>query len=293
MWQRKLAFLSITILASVSSVHADELADIKARGTLVCGTQNASEPYAFPDPTTRQIVGFDVDVCRTLAQGLGVKLEHRTLSTDARIPELKTHRVDVLAAAMAWLPARAAQVDYSDQYYVAPIRVLVRADSSIQNLDQLSGKKIAASEGSSIQNLDQLSGKKIAASEGSSSAAVSVTRLPNSNLLTFHDIPSAFLALQQGKVEGLVAGQNILARFANEAAQKGGPQYRLLAAPVYEERWGVVINKNEPALMAAVNKVLHDYDKSSGLQQSFDKWLGVNSPYKFTRDYKVEPIRTQ
>ncbi|TDG08334.1 transporter substrate-binding domain-containing protein [Paraburkholderia guartelaensis] len=274
MWQRKLAFLMITILAGVSSVHADELADIKARGTLVCGTQNASEPYAFPDPNTRQIVGFDVDVCRALAQGLGVKLEHRTLSTDARIPELKTHRVDVLAAAMAWLPARAAQVDYSDQYYVAPIRVLVRADSSIQNLEQLSGKKIAASE-------------------GSSSAAVSVTRLPNSNLLTFHDIPSAFLALQQGKVEGLVAGQNILARFANEAAQKGGPQYRLLAAPVYEERWGVVINKNEPALMAAVNKVLHDYDKSSGLQQSFDKWLGVNSPYKFTRDYKVEPIRTQ
>ncbi|SMG57858.1 transporter substrate-binding domain-containing protein [Paraburkholderia susongensis] len=275
MWQRKLAVLAITILAGVGSVHADELADIKARGTLVCGTQNASEPYAFPDPATRQIVGFDVDVCHALAQGLGVKLEHRTLSTDARIPELKTHRVDVLAAAMAWLPARAAQVDYSDQYYVAPIRVLVRADSPIQNLDQLSGKKIAASE-------------------GSSSAAVSVTRLPNSNLLTFHDIPSAFLALQQGKVEGLVAGQNILARFANEAAQKkGGPQYRMLAAPVYEERWGVVMNKNEPALMSAVNKILHEYDKSNGLQQSFDKWLGVNSPYKFTRDYRVEPIRTQ
>ncbi|WP_321946335.1 transporter substrate-binding domain-containing protein [Paraburkholderia sp. J10-1] len=274
MWQRKLAVLTITFLATFGRANADELADIKARGTLVCGTQNASEPYAFPDPATRQIVGFDVDVCRVLAQGLGVKLDHRTLSTDARIPELKTHRVDVLAAAMAWLPARAAQVDYSDQYYVAPIRVLVRADSSIQNLDQLNGKKIAASE-------------------GSSSAAVSVTRLPNSNLLTFHDIPSAFLALQQGKVDGLVAGQNILARFANEAAQKGGQQYRMLAAPVYEERWGVVMNKSEPALMAAVNKILHDYDKSSGLQQSFDKWLGVNSPYKFTRDYKVEPIRTQ
>ncbi|WP_321914542.1 MULTISPECIES: transporter substrate-binding domain-containing protein [unclassified Paraburkholderia] len=274
MWQRKLAVLTITFLATFGRANADELADIKARGTLVCGTQNASEPYAFPDPATRQIVGFDVDVCRVLAQGLGVKLDHRTLSTDARIPELKTHRVDVLAAAMAWLPARAAQVDYSDQYYVAPIRVLVRADSPIQNLDQLNGKKIAASE-------------------GSSSAAVSVTRLPNSNLLTFHDIPSAFLALQQGKVDGLVAGQNILARFANEAAQKGGQQYRMLAAPVYEERWGVVMNKSEPALMAAVNKILHDYDKSSGLQQSFDKWLGVNSPYKFTRDYKVEPIRTQ
>ena len=146
---------------------------------------------------------------------------------------------------------------------------------------------------SPVQTLDQLAGKKIAASEGSSSAAVSVTRLPDSNLLTFHDISSAFLALQQGKVEGLVAGQLILARFANEAATKGGQQYRLLAKPVFEERWGVVMNKGEPALREAVNKILLDYDKSNGLQESFDKWLGSKSAYKFTRDYKVEPIKVQ
>jgi polar amino acid transport system substrate-binding protein len=274
MWQQKLAVLMFAMLATAGIAHADALADIKARGTLVCGTQNASEPYAFPDAATRQVVGFDVDVCQALAQGLGVKLQHRSLSTDARIAELKTHRVDVLAAAVAWMPARAKQVDFSDQYFVAPIRVLVRAESPVQTLPQLAGKKIAASE-------------------GSSSAAVAVARLPDSNLLTFQDISSAYLALQQGKVEGLVAGQLILARFANEAAQKGGQQFRLLASPVFEERWGVVTNKNEPALMAAVNKILVDYEKSNELQASFDKWLGAKSVYKFTRDYRVEPIKVQ
>ncbi|GAB3626177.1 ABC transporter substrate-binding protein [Pandoraea terrae] len=263
---------TLALLTCAHAANADELADIKARGTLICGTQNASEPYAFPDTKTRQIVGFDVDVCNALAKGLGVKLQHRALSTEARIPELKTRRVDVLAAAVAWMPARAAQVDFSNQYFVAPIRVLVRADSPVKSLADLSGKKISASE-------------------GSSSSAVAVTRLPNSNLLTFHDISSAYLALQQGKVEGLVAGQLILARFAAEAAQKGGEQYRLLNEPVYEERWGVAMNRNEPALKAAVNQILADYEKSNGLQTSFDKWLGAQSVYKFTRDYKVEPIR--
>jgi len=273
MLKRKLGALLLALTTTVSLAHADELTDIKARGTLICGTQNASEPYAFPDAATRQIVGFDVDVCHALAQSLGVKLEHRALSTDARIPELKTHRVDVLAAAVAYMPARAAQVDFSYQYFVAPILVLVRADSPIKTLADLSGKKISASE-------------------GSSSAAVSVTKLPNSNLLTFHDISSAYLALQQSKVDGMVAGQLILSRFANEAAQKGGQQYRLLSEPVYEERWGVVMNKNEPALMAAVNKALINYEKSNELQTSFDQWLGVKSVYKFTRDYQVEPIKT-
>jgi polar amino acid transport system substrate-binding protein len=274
MWHRTLGAFTLAALTGATVAHADELADIKARGTLICGTQNASEPYAFPDTNTRQIVGFDVDVCNALAKGLGVKVQHRALSTDARIPELKTRRVDVLAAAVAWMPARAAQVDFSNQYFVAPIRVLVRADSPVKSLADLSGKKISASE-------------------GSSSAAVSVTRLPNSNLLTFHDISSAYLALQQGKVDGLVAGQLVLARFAAEAAQKGGKeQYRLLGEPVFEERWGVVMNRNEPALMAAVNQILVNYEKSNGLQTSFDKWLGARSVYKFTRDYKVEPIRT-
>ncbi|WP_034300124.1 transporter substrate-binding domain-containing protein [Herbaspirillum sp. RV1423] len=273
---KKSALLSqavcVLLLSTVGiTAHADQLADIKARGSLNCGTQNASEPYAFPDANTRQIVGFDVDICNALAKGLGVKLLHKPVSTDARIPELKTRRVDVLAAAMAYMPARASQVDFSYQYFVAPIKVLVRDSSPIKTAADLVGKKISASE-------------------GSSSAAVGAAKLPDSRMLTFHDISSGFLALQQGKVDGLVAGQLILTRFMREAEQKGGEQYRLLPGSIFEERVGVTINKNEPALMAAINQILQAYEKSGELQVSFDKWLGANSSYKMTRDYKVEPI---
>jgi len=191
--------------------HADQLADIKARGSLNCGTQNASRTVLPPGCQHRQIVGFDVDICNALAKGLGVKLQHKPVSTDARIPELKTRRVDVLAAAMAYMPARASQVDFSYQYFVAPIKVLVRDSSPIKTVADLTGKKISASE-------------------GSSSAAVGATKLPNSRMLTFHDISSGFLALQQGKVDGLVAGQLILTRFMRERRQKGG---RTIPAPCH------------------------------------------------------------
>ena len=265
------AACALMLGALATMAHADQLSDIKARGSLNCGTQNASEPYAFPDPATRQVVGFDVDICNALAKGLGVKLQHKPVSTDARIPELKTRRVDVLAASVAYMPARAAQVDFSNQYFVAPIKILVRDSSSIKTIADLAGKKISASE-------------------GSSSAALGTAKMPTSRLLTFHDISSGFLALQQGKVDGLIAGQLILSRFAREAAQNGGEQYRLLPGSLYEERIGAAINKNEPALLAAINQILLNYEKSGELQTSFDKWLGANSTYKMTRDYKVEPI---
>jgi len=94
---------------------------------------------------------------------------------------------------------------------VAPIKVLVRDSSPIKTVADLTGKKISASE-------------------GSSSAAVGATKLPNSRMLTFHDISSGFLALQQGKVDGLVAGQLILTRFMRERRQKGG---RTIPAPCH------------------------------------------------------------
>jgi len=42
--------------------------------------------------------------------------------------------------------------------------------------------------------------------------------------------------------------------------------------------------------MAAINQILQAYEKSGELQVSFDKWLGTNSSYKMTRDYKVDAI---
>jgi len=55
MWARNVAAGMMAALTLANLAHADALADIKSRGTLVCGTQNASEPYAFPDAATRQI----------------------------------------------------------------------------------------------------------------------------------------------------------------------------------------------------------------------------------------------
>ncbi len=81
--------------------HADVLDDVKARGKLICGTQSASAPVPYQDTATRSFVGCDVDMCAALAKGLGVALEHKPLSTGARIPgELKMNRV------ATWSPVR-------------------------------------------------------------------------------------------------------------------------------------------------------------------------------------------
>src|SRR4051812_38964767 len=71
---RKLPLISFALAAAAllgQSAYADQLADIKQKGTLVCGTLGTAEPFSFPNPQTRETQGYDVDFCTAVAKGLG------------------------------------------------------------------------------------------------------------------------------------------------------------------------------------------------------------------------------
>ncbi|MBC9906121.1 MULTISPECIES: transporter substrate-binding domain-containing protein [Achromobacter] len=262
--------VAIALALLATAAHAGDLNDVKSKKQLVCGTQSASEPYAYQDPATRKFVGYDVDICQALAKGLGVELVHKPLSTEARIPELKMGRVDVVAGSMAYLPERAAQVDYSVQYLQGNIKVLVRKDDKLGTLAQLEGKRICASK-------------------GSSSAAIAGRVLAKSQIVTYQDLATCYLGLQNGKVDGISAGELTLKRFEIESA-KSGSAATLIDEPLFTERMGVVASKGNTALIEAINKVISKMDGDGELDAIYAKWLGKDSIYQLTRKFKVEPV---
>jgi len=271
--QLKTTVILGTLALAVSwagTASANRLDDIKQRGTLICGTQNASSPYGFQDPKTREYVGYDVDMCHAIAKQLGVAVQHKPLSTEARIPEVKMGRVDVVAGSVAWLPKRAEEVDFSLQYLQGHIKVLVKKDSGIKTLADLAGKKVCASS-------------------GSSSAAIAQKVLTGADVLTFQNISQCYLGLQNDKVVGMTAGELVLRRFANDS-QKTDTPAELVEEPTYTEHIGIIMNKGEPELKKAVDDAIVALDQSGELTKIFDKWMGPESIYKLTRDFKVEPV---
>ena len=262
--------LATTVIFASNTALANKLTDVKARGSVICGTQNASSPYGFQDPSTREYVGYDVDICKAIAKEMGLKLEHKPLSTEARIPELKMGRVDMVAGSMAYLPSRAIEVDYSLQYLEGNIRVLVKKDSGIKTLADLAGKKVCASS-------------------GSSSAAIASKVLTKSNVLTFQTVSQCYLGLQNDKVAAMTAGELVLIRFENDS-QKTPTPTEMLSEPTFTEHIGVVVNKDEPDLLNAINVALKKIDGSGELTRIYDKWMGKDSIYKLSRVFKVEPV---
>ena len=116
--------LALLLLAfGCSSAWCDQLADIKSKGVLTCGVFGDLVPLGYQGSKTRSIVGLDVDVCAAIAEYLGVKLDLKTVSVDARIPSLETGRIDVMTASLAYTPVRAKQIDFSSAYMSVPVSV--------------------------------------------------------------------------------------------------------------------------------------------------------------------------
>ena len=122
-----LAAVSLTITSAAA--RADLLADILQRKELRCGTFADVPPFAAPDPKTREMVQFDVDLCTAIAKRLGVTATVTPLSVEARIPEVKLGHVDLTVANLAYTLSRAEQIQFSDPYYIAKEMLAVKASN--------------------------------------------------------------------------------------------------------------------------------------------------------------------
>lgn len=261
------SFLLIALCAFAGTANANRLAEIKSREKLVCATLSGTEPLAFQDPSTRQYVGFDIDLCTALAKRLGVNLEHRPIAVEARIPELSLGRVDVVAAAMGYTKERASQIAFSDIHYQLPIKIVVATSSGIKTFTDLAGKKISANKGSTPETFTR-------------------TRIPSAEVVTYQDSTTAFLALSQGKVQGLAIGQAAGARFVEE----GGGKFKFLDEALFFEPTGLGLKKDEPELLAAVNKALRELETSGELDAMWTKWYGPNTKFRIPREKKLTPL---
>jgi polar amino acid transport system substrate-binding protein len=261
--------IGITLASFSAAARADELADIKTHGKLVCGTLGTAEPFSFQDPSTRKIVGYDVDMCQKVADALGVKLELKPMSVEARIPELQQGRVDILAANLGWSKEREKQIDYSYSYFVSRQMILVRANSGVTELSQLAGKKVSALKGSS--------------------SAQGVRRvIPEAETVTYQDSSSAFLAVVQGKVDGFCASELILVKLKKKAP--ASTPLSIIEKPVFVEPWGLGIRKGETAFKDKVNEVLTSLEKSGEADKIFNKWFGPDTVYDMKRDFDIKQI---
>ena len=264
-----LAALVLTTVAFTQLAHADQLANIKAKGELVCGTLGTDEPNSFIDAKTRQLVGYEADLCREIAKGLGVKPVLKQLAVAARIPELQQGRIDILTASLTHNRERESLIDFSLSTFATGQRVLVKRSSNISSVAGLAGKKVLTVKGGTQEpNIRKA--------------------VPGVEVVTFETAGQAYLGLQQGKGAGYVDDEvSLLNNYGKlGAAQK---DYLVLPQNISHEVLAFGIRKGETGFKTAVDNVLRGLEKSGEAEKLFFKWYGPTSNVKFEkRTFKID-----
>ncbi len=139
-----------------------------SEGTLRVGMEAAYAPYNWQaseqSETTIPIEnvnggyadGYDVQIAKEIAKGLGLEPVAVKLEWDGLIEALGQGKIDVIIAGMTATPEREQSIDFTDPYYVGVYGLMVQKDSKYANATSIQDFAGAAVLGQKDTKLDEV-----------------------------------------------------------------------------------------------------------------------------------------
>ena len=236
------------------------LAQIKASGELRIGCEAAYVPFTYRQDG--KIVGYDVELAEALCKSLGVKPNFIDTAWAGVIPSLYAKKFDVIMSSMSYTKERLERVAFSIPYAEASQALLVRAAdaATIKSGADLNGKTVAVKLGSPGQILQERINAGLKNGGGAGFK----------ELRTFDDHPSAYVALAQNRVDGVL---NTLATLA--MVLKDAPGRYAIVKGLGADNWaGIAARKEDTEVVAWLNTELARLKADGTLAQLQEKWFG-------------------
>ena len=151
-----------------SSSNSDHLTRIKESGKIVIAMEGQWAPWTYHDESG-ELVGFDTEVGKAIADKLGVEAEYVEGEWDGLFTGLDGGRYDVIINGVEITEERTQKYDFTTPYaYIKTALVVSNDNTDIKSFDDLNGKKtsnslgstyadMAAEKGAEVQNVDTLS----------------------------------------------------------------------------------------------------------------------------------------
>jgi ABC-type amino acid transport substrate-binding protein len=246
--------------ADVKKYPADStLGRIQEKGELTIGVKFDVPPFGFKNPQNNQVEGFDVDLGKALAEKLGVKPKFIEAISDNRIPFLQDGTADVILSTMTINAERVEQIEFSDPYYIARGRVLVKKDSDIRGVEDLGGKKVCTALGSTYEaNLKK--------------------QTPTARLSLVDSYSECLELIQNGAVDAVSTDDVILTGMIIQ-----DDSLKLVGEQLTQEPYGAGIKKGQREVVDFVNEAFREVKRDGRWKMLYQRWVG-----RYT-DQKQEP----
>ena len=233
--------------AASTSAAAGKLTTVMA-GKLTMATNATFPPYEMTTDSG-DIEGIDVDTAKAIAEKLGLELQIDDMDFDAALLSVQQGKADIAMAGITVTDERKAVMAFSDSYA-----------TGIQS--------IIVPEGSDIASPDDLAGKKIGTQRGTTGYIYCTDDFGEDSVVAYDNGLTAVQALNNGQVDAVVIDNAPAKEYV-----AANPGLKVLETSYAEEDYAIGMNKDNTALVEAVNAALEELKADGTLQSIVDKYI--------------------
>ena len=249
-WLKSLLVIGALAIVPAQAQAESNLEKIKSAGVLKIGTEGTYAPFTYHDASGK-LVGFDVEIGEAVAKNLGVKAQFLEGKWDGLIAGLDANRYDTVINQVGITEARKAKYDFSEPYIASKAVLIVKGDNEeVKTFADLKGKKSAQSLSSNFGKIAQEAGAELVGTDG---------------------FDQSIQLVLNGRADATI---NDSLSFLDFKKHKPDANVKIAAQQENADFSGIIIRKNEPDLLAAINKALETIKADGTYKQIADKYFG-------------------
>ncbi|MCE0463413.1 transporter substrate-binding domain-containing protein [Pseudomonas uvaldensis] len=257
-------FAATTAAMGVAQAADSKLDSVLQRGKLIVGTGSTNAPWHFQGADGK-LQGFDIDIARMVAKGLfndPEKVEFVVQSSDARIPNLLTDKVDISCQFITVTASRAQQVAFTLPYYREGVGLLLPANSKYKEIEDLR----AAGDSVTVAVLQNVYAEELVHQA-----------LPKAKVDQYDSVDLMYQAVNSGRADAAATDQSSVKYLM---VQNPG-RYRSPAYAWSPQTYACAVKRGDQDWLNFVNTTLHE--AMTGVEfptyaASFKQWFGVELP---------------
>ena len=274
-WKRLVtAILMMALLLGpiVSMQTPARAADGEDDNTFIVGFDAEFPPYGYKDDNG-EYVGFDLDLAQEVCDRNGWTLKKQPIEWNSKDMELNSGSISCIWNGFT-MNGREDDYTWTKPYVDNSQVVVVRKDSGITQLSDLSGKVVAVQADSSA--LAALTGED--ASEENKALCETFK-----DLQQVGDYNSAFMNLESGAVNAICMDIGV----ANYEIESRGDKFMMLEDRLSSEEYGIGFKKGNTELRDKVQATLLDMLADGTFDEIAEKW-GLEESICLTADDEVQ-----
>ena len=247
---------SETTESTASTTSTDLLSSIKEKGVMTVATEGDWAPYTYHDEETNELVGFDVELGKLIADKLGVEVEYKETDWDSILAGVQSGVFDLGINGITYIDERAESFNFSEPYlYDQTVLIVLEDNTDINSFEDLKGKVSTNSPGSSYAEMGEEYGATV------------------SYVNTFAD---TIQLIQRGDADATINSLGVYMDYVNEKGDNAGIK---IVDETDPEKTVIAAQKDSSteSLITEVNSILEELRNDGTLAELSEKYFGYDA----------------